>query len=659
MTEGLWGTAGLPSGLAEELAARHELPVRVARWLCLRHKVTDKQVQEWKNPSAEPLSPWLFHHMQTAVQRLQDALARRERICIVGDYDVDGVTASAILATTLQRLDADWFCLIPHRIHDGYGLSESLVDRAVEQGARLIVTVDNGIAATAAIQRAQQVAVEVIITDHHEPLEHLPEGVCAVVHWRLADSREVTQLSGAGVAWKLASALLERVLPNEDTEDLLNWHMGLATLGALADVMPMESENRALVYRGLKGLRQSRHPGWQALCEVAGIERARITDRTLLWNITPRINAAGRMGTAELALQLLLAKDLEAARGLANQLEHYNDLRKRETARALDEAIGMCEQEFGSWLPAALAIAGPWPLGVVGIVAAKLSELYERPVIVFADDGSTVLRGSGRAPEGFGLHDAVSRCAEHLVHFGGHEAAVGCAVDRSHVQPFAAAFARSAGSTEPPLATRAPIPLADDYLPLAEATLEMVDWLDRFAPFGPGNPEFHFYVGPVQLMAVTSMGQGNHLRLRVQEGKASVDLVWFQAPKNAAEWPVNSWIAAVVVLERNDWRGTSRVQLRVQQAFLLRGLVSRDDLGYLYRLLRARRRLKPQDGAVALSAGTDETTKMAFDTFVELGFAEWDMSAYHVVEQVAPRDLRDSLNYQRHLREAMNVNLSS
>lgn len=669
MTEALWRSASLPPGLADDLAKRHHLPIRVARCLCLRNKVTDEQVLDWLNPGrSHRMSPWVFHGMEAAVRRIQKAVEESERICIVGDYDVDGVTASTILATTLLRLKADWLYIIPHRVKDGYGLSEKIVANAWEQGASLIVTVDNGIAALAALERAVQLGLDVVVTDHHEPLDELPKKVSALIHWCQADSNSAAQLSGAGVTWKLAAALIERAGITAEAGALLDWHTALATLGALADVMPMQGENQALIQHGIQVLRQVRQPGWLALCKVAGIDQDRLTDRTLLWNITPRINAAGRMGSAEVALQLLLAESSTEATRLATQIEEWNSERKRETMRAVAEASELCERQFGTQPTCGIALAGPWPLGVVGIVAAKLVEQYHQPVIVFADDGAEELRGSGRAPEGFSLHAAVSRCACHLTHFGGHDAAVGCAVNRESLGEFTGAFAEISGSYSKEMNSLSECPVADDYLPLSEATLDMVDYLERFAPFGPGNPEFTFFLGPVEIIELSPIGKGNHLRLRVREGKHTLELIWFQAPKEAAEWPMSAQISVIGTLERNDWRGTSRVQVRIQEAHRLEGLVSREDFGYLYRLLRARRKLLLEDGFAALGSRQEvqpqaqrqlDATQVVFDTFVELGFAVQDRSAYHVVEQVVPRDLRDSLSYQTHLRAAMNPNLAS
>ena len=654
MAEGLWRTSAVPADFAQALATRHRLPVRVARWLSIRGITNEQEVVQWLEPPTEFLSPWLFSGMKAAVTRILTAVTARERICVVGDYDVDGVTASTIVASTLAHLGADWICLIPHRVEDGYGLSSALVDRALEQGAQLIITVDNGIAAAAALDYAQSRGIDVVVTDHHEPPEQLPAHLSALVHWCQAQDRAVDQLSGAGVAWKLAQALLaEATVNGPGTTELQEWHIGLAALGALADVMPMKTENRSLVRKGLEALQRTPRAGWAALCEAAGVDPGRLNDRTVLWSLTPRLNAAGRMGSAQVAFELLMANQAAHARSIAMQIEMWNDERKRETARAVEEAVQICQAESTTDVAPAIAVAGPWPLGVVGIVAAKLVERFDCPVVVFADDGSSVLKGSGRAPEGFSLHEAMECCADHLVHFGGHQAAVGCAIEPHKLDDFKRAFAQAAGVTSTSPSESVEIAVADDYLPLSEATMEMVTWLDRFAPYGPGNPEFNFFLGPLQLVSVTRMGKGNHLRLRVREGNDEVDLVWFQAPEEAAQWAAGQQMSAVVYLERNEFRGTVRVQLRVKEAHLLQDVVSREDFSFLYRLLRTRRTLLASEGLSALPEPRQEKAQLILDTFVELGFAEWDRSAYHVVEQVVARDLRDSHHYQRHLRRAM------
>lgn len=653
MTNVLWQAATVDRSQVDEYSREFHLPPRVARWLCLRN-VTREEVLVWLNPEqADWSSPDDFTDMQHAVEVILEGIQNRIKICIVGDYDVDGVTSSTIVASTLDALGADWTCIIPHRIDDGYGLSPSLVERAHTLGCGIIVTVDNGIRAVEAIETAVQLGMKVVLTDHHEPGDRLPQSASAIVHWVKSKSEESALLSGAGVAWKLASALLDRVsaretLPQASVKELRDWHIALAGLGALADVMPMRGENRKLVRTALHVFRLCTKVGWAALCEVANVRADEMTDTGLSWSISPRLNAAGRMGSAEIAFALLMATDLDEARSLAVQIEDLNRDRKQETDRVYREAVAAYEQETTGEPASIIVVAGRWSLGVVGIVAAKLVGQYGLPAIVLADDGSDVLRGSGRAPDGFGLHETLLKCKEYLVHFGGHEAAVGCAVHRDSI----VAFREAAGlvARQSTTVREATSELADDFLPLTDANLETWAWLQKFSPFGPQNPPFRFYIGPVEVVQVTPMGkEQQHLRLKVREGKATVDMVWFQAPPSAFQWVAGINISAVCLLEENTWQGKSRAQLRVESATQLERPLLRDDFGAVYRILQARRKLSAQEATALISKHRHAEAHIIFDTFVELGFAHWQESAYHVVEQVHARDLRDSQTYQNHL----------
>ncbi len=649
MANCLWRSATVDEGTAKRIAKRFDLPLRVAKWLCIRD-VREDEIEEWLYPErANWLSPGVFWDMPSAVERILRARASGETVCIAGDYDADGVTASAILASTLDALGVAWHCLIPHRVEDGYGLSQAMVDRAQQLGCTLIVTVDNGIQAHDAIAYANLLGMDVLLTDHHEPSDTPPHPVVANLHWTRADGLETRALSGAGVAWKLATALLESA--EGQFQELQDWHIALATLGALADVMPMTVENRKLVKTGVGMLRTCPHSGWRALCEVARVDVGSLTENSLLWSIVPRLNAAGRMDSAELAFQLLMARDEEVSRRLADELEALNTLRKSETERAYQEASAQYLHADPDGVHPVVLVCGPWHLGVAGIVAAKLVNAFHRPAIVLADDGGEVLRGSGRAPDGIPLHSVVAACAEHLHHFGGHETAIGCAVTRTHLEAFRAKLFRVAETMIADVQETAEEPVADDFLSLADATMDTCQWVERFVPYGPGNPPLTFYVGPVELIRSVRMGGGRHLRLRVREGKHEADLVWFNAEGEALDWLPGQRLSAIVCVERNTWQGRTTVQLRVMEAYALANPLLRDEFGYLYRLLQARRRLSLREAEHALPGRTVAEAKVVLDTFVELGFAEGTESAYHVVEQVVRRDLRHSIQYQRHLRQ--------
>jgi len=646
MTEVLWRTALVEEAAARAYAAETGVPLRVAKWLLLR-EVNAADVERFLAPEANKfLQPATFTDISLAVMRILDAIRKQQSIAVVGDYDVDGVTATTILASTFDAMNATYTCIIPHRIENGYGLSTELVDTAHARGCTLIITVDNGIQANQAIDYAAALGIDVVLTDHHEPGDTLP-AAHAVVHWiRSSDPAATQVLSGAGVAWKLAEALLASdVVP--PTAELAAWHRGLATLGALADIMPMRGETRTLVANGIRDLQRCQMPGWRALCARAGVQPETLQVEAVLWKLTPRLNAAGRMDSADVACALLQASEPGQAEVLATQLEQLNEMRKADTVHVTDEALQQSRALYGEQ-PTAIVVAGDWNLGVVGIVAARLCETFRCPAIVLSTgEANQLYRGSGRAPDGFPLHDAVAACAHCLHHFGGHASAIGCGLDAESLEAFRTAF--TAAVEERKIAEVSDNPLAEDVLPLHEATLETITWMHKLAPFGPANPRPNFCIGPVDIVSVTPLKEGKHVRIRVKEGAHSEDIIWFSVQPDVFTWAPGMRMMGVVDLEENVWQGNRRPQLRMVCARLLPDALFRATFADVYRLLRARRKVTPSDCVKIAGGSSTADIDVILNTFVELGFAHFADSAYHVTEQVVPRDLRESRTYQTHL----------
>ncbi len=655
MTDVLWRSSLVEDAKVSEFAKKLNIPKKVARWLFLRGIESVDEARTWLNAAKPWTPPTSFFKLEKAVHSILAAVSAHKRIAIVGDYDVDGITSSAIMATTLRALAADFVCIIPHRIQDGYGLSNQLVDKATAQGASLIITVDNGIRATEAIRYAVSQGVEVIVTDHHEPGEEMPEGPLAIVHWLFHKTPEEAKLlSGAGVAWKLCSHLIQSSLMIDSEKNrLAQIHLGFAALGALADIMPLCGENRRLVREGIRALQNLSSPGWLALCDIAHVERNKLNANTLLWRITPRLNAAGRMDTAKIAYDLLMAEDEEQAVGLAQKVEFCNEVRRTETEKAANEAK---EQ----WLAFsaeqnklnAVVVSGPWSLGIVGIVANKLVESFSLPAIVFSDTGEQILRGSGRAPEGFSLYNALLECEPFLDHFGGHDSAIGCGVLRTGLEEFRSAFAEvAAGMLDTEISNLSLTdPVADDYLPLSLVTLETVDWVERFEPFGPHNPEFLFYIGPVELKQINTLQGGKHIRLLVAEGSVTAELVWFHPPDQVSSWQPGQMCGLTAKLSANVWRGVRRPQLIVQDGWILDNPLSRSDFAIVYRYIHRTGSLTLEDCEKLTKKHHIQDIQSLMSVFVELGFARLTGSAYHVVDEVTPNDLRESKAYQIHMR---------
>lgn len=597
-----------------------------------------------------------FTDMAAACEQILWTVKRRENIAIIGDYDVDGVSAAAILTSAIRALGGDVSCHIPERVSDGYGFSLRLLEDAKKAGASLIVTVDNGIRAVEAIMAARASGLGVIVTDHHEPGDEvIPDGIPVLHFTRHRDPVSAKRGCGAFVAWKLATQLLAEA-PESRREALRAWLMGLAALGTLADMMPLVGENRRLVREGMRGLAVSGRAGWRILCDRARVSRETLTASDVSWRLVPRLNAAGRMAHADLAYRLLMADDEMEATRLADEIEALNERRREAVDAAFAEAASLVEREYGA-NPAAVVVAGQWPLGVVGLVAARLAQTYGCPAIALADMGDGTLRGSGRAPEGISLLQLLSQCSGFLDHFGGHASAVGCGLAASQLAPFRAALLEAA-VREPRASSNVPMTLADDYLVLSESADELLMWLEKLAPFGPEHEPFQFFVGPVEIARCTPMGGGEHLRLVLTEGDARQEAVWFRAPPAVARDPSGLW-AFIVELAPNAWRGVVRPQLRIDRGYRLPRAVSREAFASAFRALRRgpctlevlRQRVS------SVSADLARDLDSVLETFLELGFAAQKDGLYHVIAS-EKRDLRDSVAYQslvrRYLRPISN-----
>lgn len=664
LTEPLWLTANVARDIVEELATAMALPRRVASWLVARNITTVDEARRFLFAREQWSDPYDFHDMQAAVSRIKQAIDASELIVIVGDYDVDGVTSSAILATELAAIGAQWACMIPERIGDGYGLSVKLIERAKEMGASLIITVDNGIRADDAVLLASDYGMDVVVTDHHEKGDTVLPICSAVVHWSRHTAPENAKLlSGAGVAWKLTQALAVSFPQIPHSSEHHDWLLGLAAIGAVSDMMPVRGENRRLIREGLTVLEKVRRPGWLALCEQAGVDAADITATSIGWQIAPRLNAAGRIAKAETAFQLFMSSSRPEATRLASDIEQLNALRRQLTDAATRDAVDQITALYGEEQPSGIVVAGPWPLGVVGIVAARLVDKFSCPTLVLSDMDEDVLRGSGRAPDGWSLYGLLEACSAQLHHFGGHDAAVGCGVHRDKLDNLRMMFQgvaeTAARSTEE---TREVQVVADDFLSLSEVTLETLDYTLSFSPFGPENEPLRFFVGPVTIVRTTPMGNGKHLRLRISEGKVEMDVVWFSVPEEVQVKlsECTSTVAMVVELTENNWQGTRRPQLRVLRLWRLSGVLTRSIFAQFYRLLH-KNRIVSRDAFEMLAQEIQHRTEsgdfdavqqveVVLSTFVELGFAAVQEGAYHVLETADSRDLREAIHYQTHLR---------
>jgi len=514
--------------------------------------------------------PSAFASMADVVARIAAAIEANRRITVHGDFDVDGVCATAIVVSTLRQLgaDCDWF--IPDRIEDGYGLTASNMERLASRGTSLLVTVDCGIAAVEEIELAKRLGMEVVVTDHHQAGSELPE--CPILHPEISEY-PFTSLCGTAVAWKLACALREgvgfpgptrKVGPGSPTpEPGAGVDLELVALATVADVVPLVGENRALVKRGLEEMRRTRRPGLRALMAAAKCEPSRLDEGDLAFRLAPRINAAGRLYRADAGVELLLTEDDGRAEQIAAELSRANSER-RATEREVDAEAEAALRELPEELREApgFVLAGEgWHPGVIGIVASRIVEEFGRPTMLIALEGDQG-KGSGRSISVFDLHGALTECRDLLQRFGGHRSAAGITIARDRVDEFAARFNAVAASrlTEDDLVPELRVDLE---LPLAEANDELETLLRYIEPCGVGNPSPLLVSRQLIVASPPRVVGKDGLKVVFSDDQRRLVMVgWGMGPR-AKELDVGMRVDVAYRLERDDWNGESRLQGRL------------------------------------------------------------------------------------------------
>jgi single-stranded-DNA-specific exonuclease len=544
--------------LAEELGLSQPVAVTLVR----RGYRTPEQARTFL-AAAETHPPAAFEGMDEIVALVWAVIEAGERITVHGDFDVDGVSATALLVSTLRDLGGDCDWLIPDRIADGYGLSAENVKVLAERGTGLLITVDCGITAASQVALAQEYGMEVIVTDHHQRDEELPG--CLILHPEVSNY-PFTSLCGTAVAWKLACALREGAEPPLAVTDA---DLDLVALATVADVVPLIGENRSLVKRGLAEMRRTKRLGLKALLEASKVDPTRLDEGDLAFRLAPRINAAGRLYRADAGVELLLTDDEERAKQIAAELGRANSER-RATEREVDAAAEAALRELPEELKEAngLVLAGEgWHPGVVGIVASRLVERHHRPVVVISLDGEGGGRGSGRSIPGFDLHAALEACSAHLETFGGHKAAAGLSLRAENLEAFRTAFVAHAGEVLGPedlLRTER----IDAMVGGVGLGLDLAEELGQLAPFGMGNPGVRLMVPSARVSDVRTMGEeGKHARFSLHSGAHRALGVAFGRSSLGVD--DDDTLDAAIRLEVNHWNGAVEPRVILREVYPL------------------------------------------------------------------------------------------
>ena len=571
----------------------------LARVLAARGVAAPQQAEQLLAERAPLSDPFLLRDMDKAVERILQAIAEEEPIVIFGDYDVDGVCATALLYECLTSLGAHVRCKLPSREGDGYGLSRSALQKLAEKGYTLVVTVDNGISAVEEAACAKELGIDLVITDHHLPPETLPEAVAVVDPRRADDESPFQELCGAGVAFKLCAALEEC-----DPAELLEPYGELVALGTSADVMPLVGENRTIVQEGLALLQDTMRPGLHALLEAAGYAGKPVTAETVSYGLAPRINAAGRMGDAAIALKLLLCTEEEQATGIAARLVEINTERQHTEQEVQKQAEQTLAADPARLSDRVLVVAGEgWHSGVIGIVAARLTERYARPVIVLSTTEGEG-RGSGRAPGEFDLHSAIAACSDLLIRFGGHVAAAGLQIEEENIPAFRRAINDWAAKIDP---RPKPMPLElDAAVEIAELTVPAVASLQRLAPFGRGNMQPVLMLQGATVDALAPLGaEGRHTRVRLRQGTATCYVSQFGVAPQEFPYPAGTVVDAAIEVSLYEGRNGAMVsaQLRAIRPAGLGDEVPQQ--AALFAAFRAGANLTEQEAALLLPERAD------------------------------------------------------
>jgi single-stranded-DNA-specific exonuclease len=561
----IWNTRPHDEAAASNLASELKLSAITARLLAIRGLTDPDEASRFLNPTLEQLyDPFRLAGLECAADRLLKAITNRERIAVHGDYDVDGITSTVILRRALELLGGDVGHFIPERLTDGYGLQPGTIDRLHAEGVKLIVSVDCGIRAPEAARRARQLGVDLIITDHHEPDDELPDA-CAIVNPKRHDCTYPDKnLAGVGVALKLVQALCGRA----GKSAWLPAFVKIASIGTLADVVPLIGENRIIAKLGLQMLTKGPHKvGLRALFEAAGLTGKTIDSYHIGFMVAPRINAAGRMSTPDIATRLLLASDegmAAEAKALAEQLEAENTKRRAEDQDILAKAKKIVETDPEIGARSVLVVAGEgWHRGVIGIVASKLVDAFYRPAIVLSVDGD-IAHGSCRSITGFNMLAALESCAPLMKRFGGHKAAAGLQLETARIKEFRQAVNAHADAILGPDDLRPSLWL-DGPLAFHDINERVMSEFAALAPFGPGNPRPKFHTNGVAIVDGPRLLKERHLKMSVkQNGRVLRAIQWNAAEREPNLTAKKDGVEIAYTIEENEYQGTKYVELRLE-----------------------------------------------------------------------------------------------
>ena len=551
-----WECYDIDEKLLYDFMQKYKLNEILARVLISKNITKKDAMDLFMNPTRKDFhDPFLMPDMNIIVDRILKAIDNEEKIMIYGDYDADGITSITVLKTFLEERGLKVESYIPNRLDEGYGLNKEAIKKIYDSGYRLIITVDCGISGIDEVDYANSLGMEVLITDHHEPGQNLPNALAIVDAKRKDNQYPFNQLAGVGVVFKLIQAISIRL--KLDEKEYLKY-LDIVCIGTISDIVPLSDENRVIAKLGLKLVNQTKNIGLKALLEILGFKQ--IDSGIISFGVAPRINACGRMGNEKVALDLFLSKDYETARKIAIKLNEYNSERQAIEKRIFDEATEKIEKEEKE--NACIIVGGEgWHHGIIGIVASKVTDMYFKPSILICFE-ENIGKGSGRSIPGFDLHEALMQCSNELEKFGGHAMAVGVTLEKSKFNEFKTKLEEYAKKCE--IDKIVPIIYIDSELSLKNIDIDSVKSLKLLEPYGESNKTPLFMFKNLKINSIRALSEGKHLKLTLKEDNFMINAIGFNMGELSEKYLIDDKIDIVGSLEINSFNGNDSIQIVIK-----------------------------------------------------------------------------------------------
>lgn len=543
--------------LVDEICEKYNLNKVIGKIIVNRHVVNDEDVRIFITPTRDDFhNPFLFKGMDIAVDRIIKAINNKEKILIYGDYDVDGITSTTVLKKYLMDRGISVDTYIPNRLHEGYGLNKKAIDTIKERNIDLIITVDCGISAIEEVDYAVRLGMDIIVTDHHEVGEKLPNALAVIDAKRKDNTYPFRALAGVGVVFKLIQALSIKL--EIKPEEYLKY-LDLVCVGTISDIVPLEGENRTIAKLGLMLIKVTRNLGLRELIKSSGYKE--IDSNTISFGVAPRINACGRMGHEEEALKLFLAEDLESATKITKELNEYNTLRQSTEKAIYEEAVQQIEKNHLDANNSIVLGGKGWHHGVIGIVSSKVTDKYYKPSILLSFENN-IAKGSGRSVPGFDLYEGLAKCEDLLEKYGGHSMAVGLTLKKENLENFKERFEQIA--KEKNIKELVPIIYIDDELKLKDINMDLVKSISILEPFGEANKVPLFLIRNLKIDSIRALSEGRHLKLTLRDENFVINAIGFELGYLAEEYRIGDRIDVVGTLEINSFNGFSSIQINMK-----------------------------------------------------------------------------------------------